>query len=187
MQFGTLSSSRCLDDQMHWTPRAVWTEEEVMEVNGYRTRHPVPTEAYQPWPVAVALLQQPFVRFASEKERQEYMAELEGQEKRIKELSQDNTSVRAGDAPFFDMLIHDTHKKAAETGHRPAKAGDANFDATLDSVVARAGTPWGIFCKRQIVDGEDGISWVVQMWTYGPRGVVNIQQWAVYNGPRAKL
>ena len=85
------------------------------------------------------------------------------------------------------MLIHDTHKKAAETGHRPAKAGDANFDAELDSVVARAGTPWGIFGKRQIVDGEDGISWVVQMWTYGPRGVVNIQQWAIYNGPRAKL
>ena len=157
-----------------------------MEVNAYRSRHPIPTESYQPWPVAIALLQQPFVRFTEERERMEYMAALAVQEQRIKETRQDNTSVRTGDAPFFDRLIHDTHKKAAESGHRPAKAGDASFDTELDFVVARAGTPWGIFCKRQIVDGEDGISWVIQMWTYQPRGGADIQQWAIYDGPPSK-
>ena len=156
-----------------------------MEINSYRARHPVPTEDYQPWPVAGALLQQPFVPFTNDEERKEYMAELEVQEKRIKGIRQDNTSVRAGDAPFFEKLIHDTHKKAAETGHRPAKEGDASFDSELDSVVAKAGTPWGVFCKRQIVDGEDGLSWVIQMWTYLPTGDVDIAQWVTYNGPSA--
>ena len=98
-------------------------------------------------------------------------------------IRQDNTSVRAGDAPYFEKLIHDTHKKAAETGHRPAKEGDESFDTELHEVVTKAGTPWVVFCKRHIVDGEDGISWVIQMWTYGPSGGVNIDQWVLCNGP----
>ena len=185
MDPSTMRESRCLDDKMHWTARDTWTDTEVMEINDYRARHPVPTEEYQPWPVAVALLQQPFVRFRSERERTEYMAELEGQEMRIKKSSQDNTSVRAGDAPFFDQLIHDAHKKAAETGHRPAKEGDAIFDSELHSVVAKAGTPWGVFCKRQIVDGDGNVSWVIEMWTYRPNGDVVITRWDIYNGPFA--
>ena len=154
-----------------------------MAANAYRNRHPLPSEDYQPWPVAVALLQQPLVPFTSEPERQKYMAELEVQEQRLKECREDSVSVRAGDAPFFDQMIHDTHKKAAETGYRPAKEGDAAFDSELDMAVSQAGTPWGVFCKRQIVDGEGGISWVIQMWTCGPHGETNIHQWAFYNGP----
>ena len=123
-----MREARCLDDTIHWDARVTWTDAEVMEISSYRARHPVPTEDYQPWPVAVALLQQPFVPSTSEEERKEYMAELDVQEKRILGIRQDNTSVRAGDAPYFEKLIHDTHKKAAEAGHRPAKEGDKSFD-----------------------------------------------------------
>ena len=159
-----------------------------MKINSYRARHPVPTGEYQPWPVAIALLQQPFVPFASEEERTEYMAKLESQERRLKEIRQDDTSVRAGDAPFFDKLIHDTHVQAAKEGHRPAKEGDKSFDPELDRVVARARTPFVAWCKRQIVDGEGGIGWVIQMWTYLPIGDawrhVDTRQWVIYRGPR---
>ena len=179
-----MREGRCLDDEMHWEARGAWTEAEVMKVNNYRARHPVPTGDYQPWPVAIALLQQPFVPFASEEERTEYMAKLESQERRLKEIRQDDTSVRAGDAPFFDKLIHDTHVQAAKDGHRPAKEGDKSFDPELDRVVARARTPFVAWCKRQIVDGEDGIGWVIQMWTYLPSGDINIRQWVIYNGPQ---
>ena len=158
-----------------------------MEVNAYRAKHPIPTEQYQPWPVAIALLQQPLVPFSGEKERKAYVSLLDDQETRLKQARGDTSSVRAGDAPYFDQLIHDTHKKAAEEGYRPAKAGDKGFDAVLDEVVARAGTPWGVYCKRQIVDGEEGISWVIQMWTYNPRGGTDIHQWTLYNGPRARM
>ena len=113
---------------MHWEARVAWTDEEEMEINGYRARHPVPTADYQPWPVAVALLQQPFVSFTSEEEREKYMAELDVQEDWIRETRQDHTGVRAGDAPYFEKLIHDTHKKAAESGHRPAKEGDESVE-----------------------------------------------------------
>ena len=68
--------------------QGAWSEEDVRRITAYRVRHPVPTQYYQPWPVAVALLQQPFVPFSSEEERREYMAELDGQERRIKETRQ---------------------------------------------------------------------------------------------------
>ena len=52
------------------------------------------------------------------------MRRFEELEKQIKEAQTDTTSVRAGDAPYFDQLIHDTRKKAAESGYRPAKEGE---------------------------------------------------------------
>ena len=56
----------------------------------------------------------------------------------------------------------------------------------MDYVVERARTPIIAWCKRQIVDGEDGIGWVIECWTYFPnRTLPHIQQWIVlYNGPQ---
>ena len=109
------------------------------------------------------------------------------QERRIKEAPRDSLSVRAGDAPYFERLIHDTHKKAAETNHRPAKEGDPSFDADLHAVVTRAGTPWIAICKRQVVDGERGLRWIIEVWIYVPRGDGNRGDWVIYNGPRSRL
>ena len=52
-------------------------------------------------------------------------------------------------------------------------------------MVTKAGTPWVVFCKRQIVDGDGNVSWVIEMWTYRPNGDVVITRWYIYNGPFA--
>ena len=87
--------SRWLDDALHYQPKDSWTEEEISKINHYRVHNPVPTEIYQPWPVAVALLEQPYVPFANEAERKAYQADMQKWEKRIKEAKTDGTSVRA--------------------------------------------------------------------------------------------
>ena len=102
-----MREGRCLDDEMHWTAQKEWTDEEVRKISAYRVRHPVPTDHHQPWPVAVALLQQPFVTFSSNEERGEYMGKLAAQERRIKGTPRECHSVRAGDASYYDRLIHD--------------------------------------------------------------------------------
>ena len=158
----------------------------VRRVNAYRARHPVPTEDYQPWPVAIGLLQQPLVRFADDQERDAYVAKLDEQEKRLEEAIPDCTSVRTADAPYFDRLIHATHKAAAKNYCRPAKDGDREFDTELNYVVEQAGSPFPVWCKRQIVDGEDGIGWIIECWIYFPgRDYPHINRWIVwYNGPQ---
>ena len=116
-----------------------------------------------------------------------WAAKLAVQERRIKETPRECHSVRAGDAPYFDRLIHDTHKKAAEAKQRPAKVGDAAFDAELHSLVARIGTAWIVICKRQVVDGGHGRNWIIEVWIYVPRGNGNRGDWTIYNGPRSRL
>ena len=133
------------------------------------------------------MLQQPYVPFSSDEERGEYMAKLAVQEKRIKETPRECHSVRAGDAPYFDRLIHDTHKKAADANQRPAKMGEAAFDAELHSLIYRIGTAWIAVCKRQVVDGEHGRRWIIEVWIYVPYGNGNRGGWVIYNGPRSRL
>ena len=133
------------------------------------------------------MLQQPYVPFASDEERSEYMGKLDAQEKWIKETPRDGGSVRAGDAQYFDKLIHDTHKKAADSNQRPAKMGEAAFDAELHSLVCRIGTAWIAVCKRQVVDGEHGRRWIIEVWIYVPHGNRNRGGGVDYNGPRSRL
>ena len=182
----TMREGRSLDGGMRWEGKIDYTEEKIREVNAYRVLNPVPTEDYQPWPVAIGLLQQPFVRFADDKERDAYMAKLDEQEKKLDAVIPDCTSVRAADAPSFDRLIHATHKAAAKDYCRPAKEGDKEFDTELDYVVQQAGSPWPVWCKRQIVDGEGGIGWIIECWIYFPgRDYPHINRWIVwYNGPQ---
>ena len=140
----------------------------------------MPTAHYQPWPVAVALLEQPYVAFATEAEGEAYKAKLNEQEERLKETRTDSTSVRAGDAQYFDRLIHDTHVKAADSGYRPAKEGEKQFDAELQRVLTLIGTPCISSCKRQIVDGDGRIGWIVEWWYYQPNGeIFHIDEWFV--------
>ena len=75
--------------------------------------------------------------FADDAERDAYKAELEERWRRCQEARgrEVKTSVRAGDAQYFDQLIHDTHKKAADSGYRPAKEGDERCDAELQPVI----------------------------------------------------
>ena len=108
--------------------------------------------------------------FATEAEGEAYKAKLNEQEGRLKETRTDSTSVRAGDAQYFDQLIHDTRKKAADSGYRPAKEGDERFDAELHRIITLTGTPWVVSCKRQIVDGEGRVGWIIEWWFYRPNG-----------------
>ena len=103
---------------------------------------------------------------------QAYMADMQTWEKRIKEAKTDTSSVRAGDAPYFDRLIHDTRKKAAEKGYRPAKEGEDQYDPVLGRVISTIGTPFIATCKRQILDGGSHLGWVLEWWYYNPDGEV---------------
>ena len=79
---------------------------------------------------------------------------------------------QAGDAQYFDQLVYDTHKKAADSGYRPAKEGDDRFDAELQQVIFTIGTWWLVSCKRQIVDGDGHIGYVIEWWIYRPDNTV---------------
>ena len=133
------------------------------------------------------MLQQPYVYFTSDEDRAEYMGRLAAQEERIKRTPRDCSNVRAGDAQYYDRLIHDTHKKAADANQRPAKEGEAAFDVELHSLVCRIGTAWIAVCKRQVVDGEYGRRWIIEVWIYVPYGNGNRGGWVIYNGPRSRL
>ena len=54
-------------------------------------------------------------------------------------------------------------------------------------MVTKAGTPWIVICKRQVVDGEHGTRWIIEVWIYVPRGNGNRGDWVIYNGPRSRL
>ena len=68
------------------------------------------------------------------------------------------------------MRINDNHKKAADTGYRPAKESDEGFDSELHQIITLTGTPWVVSCKRQIVEGDGRVGWIIEWWFYRPNG-----------------
>ena len=99
----------------------------------------------------------------------------------------DLDDVTVGDASFPDQLTCDAPKRATEACYRPVKVGDASSDFVLEELVVKDGAQWVVFCKRQAGDGENGVSWVIQMWTYGQSGVVNVDQWVLRDDPWSEM
>ena len=144
-----------------------WTPEEVLETLAYRKDHPLPEGDYQNWPVTVVLLQQPYVLMTDEKEISEYKQGLDDREKSLKSRPYGDT-MKDMDGQRFDRLILDDHRKQAEEKRRPAKRSDAAFDPVLEQVVVKLRTCWIVYCVRQIIDGVNGVTGVIEAWLYQP-------------------
>ena len=153
--------------------KPVWTEAEQKSVLEYRNLHPLPRREYDYWPVSVALLQQPFVPFESAGDRKDYMRALDQRDNYLERSQrptrrQNNSEVRKMDEHLWRKLLLDEHRKQAMNGFRPARPGERAWDRDLHQLATKLGTCFIVFCRRQVVDGAEGLHDVIEAWLYVP-------------------
>ena len=145
-----------------------WSKEEINDVKIYRAAHPCYSDEYTGWPVAVALLQQPYVAIRDDEEAAKVEADLQQRERYIGEAKNaGGTRVRYSDEWRWRKILLDEHKAAKLRGLRPAREGDEAFDRALEDVVQRLKKCWIVYCRRQVVDGTDLVE-IIEAWVYVP-------------------
>ena len=157
-------------DQLVKTTTPTWTPKEVDEVRDFRARHPACTADYSLWQVTVGMIQQKFVRFKSEQDRDEYRKVLKERKKIIDDLVDDNkTQVRQLDDRSWRLWVWDEHNRQAQQGYRPARPEDVEaWSANIENLVVQLGTIFIVFCNRQVVDGAGGHQTVIEAWIWRP-------------------